>query len=85
MTPDTTRKVYLENPDIYEADLHNIVQVMDEIKLALGRCEEVYLQDATLVLWNAGGYPIGTLQWQEDFWKFTPHNESYVEADVDVV
>lgn len=88
MTTDEyrTRKVYLTTPDVYESDLRQIVQAMDALDEALQNCgEDLYFHKAEVVLWSRNDYPVGTLQLDDDQWVFTPHNESDVEANVDVV
>lgn len=86
MTTDDpkTRKVYLANPDIYETDLRGIVDVMDSLKsLTDDGPGDLYAVEAKIVLGNKNGYIVGTLELDEDFWRFTPENESDVEARVD--
>jgi hypothetical protein len=71
--------VYQSTPDIYEDELHNVIQVIDEVKLALGRCEDVVLDEAFLMLSSKDGYPIGKLFLGDDGqWVFTPTIESEV-------
>ena len=74
------QKVYQSTPDIYEHDLYNVVQVIEEIKLALGRCEDVFIESGELEMWNRNGYPIGEIRYDagSEEWVFTPHNESDV-------
>lgn len=74
------KTIYQATPDIYENDLHNVVQAIDEIKLAIKRCDEVFLMEADISLWSKNDYPIGTLRLDDDQWVFTPHNDSAVEA-----
>jgi hypothetical protein len=76
----TERHLYQSTPEVYEHDLRNVLQVIDEIKLALGRCDEVWLEQGDLVLWSKNDYPIGQLTLDDDQWVFIPHNESDVEA-----
>lgn len=80
-----TQTVYLANPDIYETDLRDIVGVMDDLRFLTDDegSGDLFAIEAKIVLGNKNGYIVGTLTLEEDFWKFTPENESDVEANVD--
>lgn len=87
MTTDepTTKTVYLDTPDLYETDLRQIVQLMDSLKAVTEGPGDLYIHNAEIEIWNMNDYPVGTLRLDEDFWVFTPHNDSDVEAKVELV
>jgi hypothetical protein len=85
MPTTKTQTVYLSTPDLYEHDLRTVIQLIDELKLALERCDEIWLEKGEITVWSKNDYPIGSLALDDDQWVFTPTNESDVEANVDVV
>jgi hypothetical protein len=66
-----------EVPDIYEHDLREVATILDSFKEALethdGRVQDAFVLSMVITIESANNYPIGTLTYSDDQWRFTPY------------
>lgn len=59
-------------PDIYEHDLRCVVEMIDALR-AIDATDLLIAAGTSVVVWSKNDYPIGTLAYEEDQWRLTPH------------
>ncbi len=70
-----------EVPTTYEHDYREVLIILDSMKEAMGThseefgVEETYIQRMQVDIESAHGYPVGTLTYEDEQWRFTPYAE----------
>lgn len=70
-----------EPPYVYAHDLRNVVSLIDWIERHDPDGDIVIESGSKLVLGSKNEYPIGVIEFEEDQWRFTPHDDRHADAD----
>ncbi len=68
-----------EVPSTYEHDYREVLIILDSMKEAMDafneKLESSFVQRMQIEIESANGYPVGTLTYEDEQWRFTPFAE----------